>query len=349
LAIAATALVVTVARSNVLPARDDDAAPKAHEAVVLDRIFANWKARNDRVRSFHFTYDCRTTYRKGRLDLSREPRAKLDHDQAFDQFGVQLWVDGDDRMCSLVTPSFKVPGVELTDTRRNVARFVIVGNTAYTHYSASWWKTGRPLSPPFAPYGLLYQAPIADARSPIYSFQALSLTFRSQPPSLFLPQDECRLVDENAVVDNGHYVEFRRNGSSDATLWVSPAREDVVVHWTTRSQGTSAEGSIKYKRDDRYGWIPAEWTCDYLGHMLEESKMTAYSINEKIDPAVFSLEFPAGTPVEDSREAKSLETIRHYVVESAGSNRLISHDEFNRLAHLGNPIKPPVPAKRQAK
>ena len=338
------------------PARGDDPAKSPHEAAVLDRIFANWQARRDRVRSFHFTYDCRTTYRKGKLDLSSEPRTKLDHDQSFDQFGIQLWVD-EDRVCLLMTPSFKVPIAKPTDTSRVVARSVTAGDTSYMYYSARWWETGQPQRPPFAPYGLLYPRAMPDAEGPNFAFQALGLTFRSRSPWQFLKREQCRLVDENAVIDNGHCTQFHRvlkgENPGEETLWVSPVRGDVFVHWTTFAPGSKAEGSIKYRKDERYGWIPSEWTCDYPGHMLEECKVTAYGINEKIDPAVFSLDFPPGTPVVDSLALKkptqnplAFEAIRYYVVQPGGSKRAISHDEFNRLAHLGNPQRP---AKPQAK
>ncbi|HEV8003269.1 MAG TPA: hypothetical protein VGP63_25510 [Planctomycetaceae bacterium] len=332
-------------------ARAADPPPSVHESVVLDRIFGNWKTRHDRVRSFHFTYDCRTTYRKGNWDLPSEPRVRLEHDQAFDQFGVQLWLDGEDRMCSLVTPSFKVPLTKRSHTRRVVARFVAAGDASYTYYSAPWWETGQPLARPFVPYGLLSRRAFPDATVPNLSFQALFLTFRSQPPWQFLNKEQCHLVDETAAIDNGYYTKFHRVlkkvGISEEALWVSPARDDVVVHWATLSGVSNSEGSIKYKKDERFGWIPSEWTCDYVGHMLEESKMTAYSINEKIDPAIFSLEFPPGTPVEDSRESKIPETIRYYVVQPGGSKRPITHDDYYRLQ--GTTVKKPARAKAQSK
>jgi hypothetical protein len=355
-----TTAVLCVASASLFnsPPRGDDGAKSAHEAAVLDRIFANWQARHDRVRSFHFTYDCRTTYRKGKLDLTSEPRTKLDHDQSFDQFGIQLWVD-EDRVCLLMTPSFKVPIAKPTDTSRVVARSVTAGDTSYMYYSARWWETGQPQHPPFAPYGLLYPRTVSNAETPNFAFQALALTFRTGHPWPFLKREQCRLVDENAVIDNGHCTQFHRvlkgENPGEETLWVSPVRGDVFVHWTTFA-GSKAEGSIKYRKDERYGWIPSEWTCDYPGHMLEECKVTAYGINEKIDPAIFSLDFPPGTPVVDSLALKkpmqnplAFEAIRYYVVQPGGSKRAISHDEFNRLAHIGNPFKPQRPAKPQAK
>ncbi len=224
------------------PARGDDRAKAAHEAAVLDRIFANWHARHDRVRSFHFTYDCRTTYRKGQLDLSRDPRRKFDDDQAFDQFGVQLWVD-EDRTCLLITPSYRVPIAKPTDTPRVIGRFVSAGDTSYSYYSGPWWDTGEPEGPHFVPYGLLYPRVEPDAESVNRSFAAPGLTFRSRPPWPYWKREQCSLVDENAVIDNGHFTKFRRAQKerlSEEAFWVSPVRGDVVVHWATVKPGARA-------------------------------------------------------------------------------------------------------------
>ena len=76
-----------------------------------------------------------------------------------------------------------------------------------------------------------------------------------------------------------------------------------------------------------------------------------YAINEKLDPAVFSQEFPAGTPVDDASNATSPATTRLYVVQQDGSKRTISRAEFNRLAGVPEPPNPKrqVPAKPQGK
>ncbi|HEV3416011.1 MAG TPA: hypothetical protein VG056_04340, partial [Pirellulales bacterium] len=55
--IATPILLLAPAPPLRLSARADDAPKTAHEAAVLDRIFANWKARHDRVRTLHFTID----------------------------------------------------------------------------------------------------------------------------------------------------------------------------------------------------------------------------------------------------------------------------------------------------
>jgi hypothetical protein len=106
-AIVGTALFSFAATSDNRPsARAGDPPQGAHESAVLDRIFANWKARHDRIHSLHFTWDCRKTHKKGWPDPSGTPGNRLAKDQVFEQFGVQLWIEGDDRLCLIRTPLF---------------------------------------------------------------------------------------------------------------------------------------------------------------------------------------------------------------------------------------------------
>jgi hypothetical protein len=71
-----------------LSARADDAPKTAHEAAVLDRIFANWKARHDRVHSLRLTWDSRSTHLSGKtFALKRiEKRPAFE----FEQLGGSL-------------------------------------------------------------------------------------------------------------------------------------------------------------------------------------------------------------------------------------------------------------------
>jgi hypothetical protein len=327
--------------------RADDAAQAANEAAVLDRIFVNWKSRHDRIHSLHFTVDCRTTYKKGSLDFSSSSQARFDRDQEFQQFGVQLWIEGDDRMCLVTTPTFKVPQAKLIDTRRVVCRCVIVGKTASDYSSSSWWETGVPAVRAFTPHGFLH--PIGDEQI-AGPYGPLLFTFRPQFPWLSWQREQCRLVDENAMVEGGRCVKLQRVIEPSRSIpfrreescWVSPARDDVVVHWTIEVKDRRIDGSIKYKKDKANGWLPSEWSIGTKGAEFSEYKVTSYAINEKIDPAIFSQEFPAGTPVEDATSPK---IIRHYVVQEDGSKRTITNEDFIRLTPSLDPPKQQARAK----
>jgi hypothetical protein len=339
-----SSLLAAASVSMASPVTDET----ARAAAVLDRVFDYWKARSDRVHSLHFTWDCRTTYRKGWFDPSRAPGTRLDRDQVFEQFGVQVWIDGNERLCLVETPSFKVPEAKVTDTRRMVRRLVIDGTTASRFSVGSEYETGAPPTRPLGPHGLVFPSHGLAGLLPDPQLQALSLTFRPQHPTV-APwlKEQCKLVDENARVDDVHCVKIERVVDEtrpprrrEEACWVNPACDDVVVRWTVKSRVATYLGSIKYKKDNAYGWIPSEWTFDTKGRQLSEFKVTGYAINEEIDPRTFSQNFPAGTPVEDNGIG------RHYIVEQDGSRRTISHHDFLRRAGIYVPEKQ-FPAKPQ--
>jgi hypothetical protein len=343
-----------------LPARADDAPKTAHEAAALDRIFANWKARHDRVRSFHFVYDCRTTHRKG----SPDPLfgAPLDHDEIFDEIGAQLWMEGDDRLCWVDTPMFKLPQATRKGVSRVTFRLAIVGKTAWWYVAGPPYETGGAPSPAVAPHAMFYPAGAQGRMVPEPLLQAPLLTFRPEHSAVVTwLKAQCHLVNEHAAVDNGQYVEFQRvvprggrwEPRREETCWVSPGRDDVVVHWRTEMPGEkfglapapTCVGAIKYKKDKRYGWIPSEWTCEYLGRYVSEFKVTNYAINEKIDASVFSREVPPGTPVCD----QTSQPAGYYIVQPNGSKRMISNDEYRRLIEATALGKKQAAAKAPAK
>jgi hypothetical protein len=351
-AITGTALLIGLIAPNWMPVKAADPPPSAHETALLDRIFANWKTRHDRIRSLHVVWDCRTTYKKGSLDFTstNTPRPRLKEDRVFEQFGAQLWVQGDDRMCLALTRSFKVPEATLTDTDRVVIRHVIVDKTAATFTAGSPWDTGVP-APSIPPRGTVIPS------TPDYDIVRTDLAplfaFRAQTPFLPWSKREFRVVDENATFDNVPAIELRRsveksgpnNPKDEEFYWVSPARDDAVVHWIVkRPPVLPTEGAIKYKKDANYGWLPSEWTFA-VGGAFEECALTQFSANGKIDPAIFAHPFPPGTPVMEATLLKQA----FYVAQEDGSKRAISEVEFRRLTRVPGHAMPAATQKRPEK
>jgi hypothetical protein len=346
LAIVAIGFVTAASTVNLL-ARADDSARTAHESALLDRIFANWKARQDRAHSIHFTWDSRALHRKGSWEPATNPPTRLDRDLETQRFGVQFWMDGDGSFCLIDTPLFKSPPAKLADTRRVTFRAVSVGKTTITGSLPD--NSGHLNGRPSAARGQVFNSFTIERVTPTPDFQALLLTFRPEHPSVHWRKEQCRVVSENSIVDGGHYLKLRRvldqhrSVGAKATryeeeCWVDPARDDVVVHWAM----PTIEGSIKYQKDKTCGWVPSEWTWEARGGN-EKFKVTNYAINEKLDPATFSLAFPAGTVVVDTLDVTSEEAIRRYVVQPDGSKKMISVEEWMRLWDLPQPRKRPLP------
>ena len=339
-AVVATKLLLLAAVfGSTRPIRADDPSKATHGAAVLDRIFANWKARHDRVHSLHFTIDSRTLCKKGQLDFSSTvPGTRFDRDQVLQQFGAQVWIDGDDHLCVIITPTFK-PGAKLTETHRVATRWVHVAKTTSIFDASRWYETGLEPQQAFAPRGVIRRnhgdhQPLS---GPV--LQPLLLTLRPQSSWIDWQKDECRLLDENALVDGGSAISFQRSvarsaniSARDETCWVSPARDEVIVHWRIEARGKTIDESIKHKKDKACGWVPSEWTVRGPGEGFSEYSVTNYALNEKIDSAVFSQTFPAGTPVQEESGSGAAQKIRYYVVQPDGSERAITHKDFIHLA-----------------
>ncbi len=327
------AIVLAVLAAKPHPsrlARADDPAKSPHESAVLDRIFANWKARHDRVHSLHMTWDRHLTFLRSK--------------EEFDQFGRQVFFDGDRRYCIVEPPMFELHRAKPTNARRVFERMIIDGDTSWLYRVGSLNEKDS-ANPEFSrkPFGVVRTIP---AHPTLSAIQAIWLTFRPEFPELSWRRDRCRVVDENATIDGVHCVKIQRviepaaNALQDKTrfesLWVSPVRDDVVVHWTAEAETFLMKGTIRYNKDPKFGWVPSEWTSEIL-HNLEECRVTDYSINEKIDPSVFSHQFPPGTPVQDQRglgKPGKPDGLRHYIVEQDGSERAISIEDYFRFSAL---------------
>jgi len=341
LALAATAFFFLLAGPG-LSSHAGEPAQTPHESAILDRIFANWKARHDRVHSLHFTIDSRTLYKKGASDVSSTAPRRLDRDQLFQQFGAEIWIEGDDRMCIVNTPMFKVPQAKLTETDRVVGRWVRVGETISIFFASRWFETG--VAPPnlFAPNGSVWRNVRMDAPLSAPLGRPVLMMFRPQSPWVSLQREQFRLVDEDSPIDGGRYIEFQRvmEASHDAPLrrdesfWVSPARGDAVAHWRIEAKERTIDGSVKYQKDPTCGWVPSEWTVGTRGAEFSEYTVVKYELNAKIDPAVFSQTFPAGTPVEERVGSGAAQKTRHYVVQPDGSERAITFRDYLRLARV---------------
>jgi hypothetical protein len=255
-----------------------------------------------------------------------------------------VWIDGE-RICWINTPSFKVPAPKTADRGHVDVRWVSDGKT--DSYILNTVQQS-------APGGFILQSSTADESPPIDTLQPLLLAFRPQHAWVSWRREKCRLSDENASVDNGQFAKIQRIMEQsniyprrEEACWVSAARDDVIVHWTIQCLRSSwYEGSIKYKKDKTHGWIPSEWSFDHGGRGRvhhTECKVTSYAINERIDPATFTLEFPAGTVVSDNLNRT------YYLLQPDGSKKTLSQVEYSRLSSPPASPKKKAPAKPQTK
>jgi beta-lactamase regulating signal transducer with metallopeptidase domain len=259
------------------------AAPK-----TLERILANWKAREERTRSIYFSWESRWFVGQA-ADDRNEGKASLQQAERSSQF--TLWAERPYRfrldrapLAASAPTSFvgKTRSVTSGLTELNVQE---PGNTA-----------GLPVATVSARSD---QSPLATANP------GLTFAFHPEDALVNSRSRSFRVVSEDALVNGLHCVEIQKSnerGNVIEKCWVDPARDDVVVayeHWFPPQQRRSTM-SIEYQQDRVHGWVPARWTDSSAGERREET-VTNYAINEPIPAETFSLKLAPGTLVFDQR------------------------------------------------
>jgi hypothetical protein len=325
-AFAGLALLVAVAAACSLPiagADDRKADPQAAaELAVRKRILANWRARQDRIKSFY------VAWKPGPHDQpSKWARAGL--------VGVhQLWVAGDDRYREeFPNLTFGWPEVfghqeQACDgkslrtlcTPLKIAR----SNGTLENPSDNWF-----------PSGTVQALKDRPERKQNIAEDAEMLAFRPlQSPNGDWTLENSRVTSQNAIVDGRHYVKIRKDKKSGITeaCWVDPRRDDLVVHFQRDfASGSQQWTSLEYKHDPRHGWVPTGWQ----GESREQGKrksmdgvvVTECKINDDFSLETFQITFPAGTILRD------IDSQRDYFVRRDGSQRTIERDPSGAMTY----------------
>jgi hypothetical protein len=324
-------LAVLLICSDLAAAADPGNPPTASRAgsPVLQRIFANWKARRERITSLHFVWNERATVPKGQRDGADPVNTVVAEDRHYKQDGDELWLTGRDRLCAEYHewPS-SLPA-------KPAGKEAIVGrNTFNGELNSRFW-----ISPSdkllFVPQAWIRRAKEQDdfaarAATPIL------LTYRTLHPWWPWRPEDCRLITENAIIDGVRYVKIEQRVKDNGipavdTCWVDPRRDDVVVAWEGRPNGGPSHptwrGSCEYQHDRTFGWVPIHWRTAFGAdaYLICESTVTAYDLNQPVPPQKFDPHFPPGTYVADAAHRQ------WYLVQPDGSKHMLTHDEFRRL------------------
>jgi hypothetical protein len=258
------------------------------DAAIVNRVFANWKARQQRTKSFHVEWNTRVVQKSRRKPTVEELR------RAF-------WVDGDDR--------FRVEFSRVSKGQFNWDR---MPRGERTWSGADNRILEWPHDPAAPPLGVVRQATLRDDLDPEHA--ALFLAFRPFLRLMHLRAAWLHVVTEHAIVDGVHCVKLERGPPRDIVrnganywrsvaehCWVDPARDDVPILFEKTVGGTLQWSvAIQYRPSREVGWVPEHWTCQYQFPMFEaHCTATKLSVNESLPPKTFQLDFPPGTLVFD--------------------------------------------------
>ena len=110
-----------------------------------------------------------------------------------------------------------------------------------------------------------------------------------------------QVVGEKAIIDNLHCVKLQTTHQRRReTIWIDPARDDLIVAWELHRRRSDTLVTIGYRRDKKLGWVPERWTETTPGRSrATETKIVDYSINESAPRELFAPPFPPETTVLD--------------------------------------------------
>jgi hypothetical protein len=280
---------------------------------TLASILASWKARQERVNCFHFSWDSRVVLPKGYLYGNglvgglRADGMEVDDAPEFSILDSSFWVEGQER----IRDDFPELRYLAPKDRRQTARIrkIVDGKTVS--------RLATPLEPGRSPQLAIWGQASASNPSPFAYYESyawrdprtldwgpICLTFRSLNPILgWAATDRCRIVGEE-VLDKVRCIKVQMDELDRSEMcWVDPTRDNIVVRWEKR-QGFFSPTSIAidYRQDKQHGWVPVHWKRDLPAFNSPlrgkiESTVTRYTINEKLPADTFACSSPPGTMV----------------------------------------------------
>jgi beta-lactamase regulating signal transducer with metallopeptidase domain len=288
------------------------AAAKGATVPTLERILANWKAREERTRSLYFAWDDRMFFGQA-ADNRSQGKASLNQADPR-SCHVTFWAEGLDRFRRDSTP---LAAPEPTATVFAVKIHSVTNGTTELRVEDPGNAAGSPVCTVSTRRGELR---LSDSWPMLWTPNALAMTFR--PLDAFVTGRrvlQFRIVSENAMVDGLRCVEIQKVNAGRVLerCWVDPARDDVIVAYEYQINAqfrptNVTKISVQYQRDRVHGWVPAGWTFKRPGE-LSENTVTKFAINERFSEDTFALNVPPGTIVFDKR------TSEEYRVANDGS------------------------------
>lgn len=288
----------------------------------LAAIMANWKARQDKVRSAEYQVEGKVTIPKGRFNGDPDLRPGTKGDTPKQDYVYEAktrWLIGFDEnvlrkenreerffLDSLIFN--RVYEVQLWDGKQLRKYSPREENTGPNYTPSSlqpdlWVQTAH------------YKGFILNAFDyPVFLAHG-NIPTPSQPidaTRLRIPLDESAFaVNARGVLDGHNCLILRTSGStrqpdSRTEYWVDVDRGGIVLratrHWR---ETTESLQNIAYQSTE-YGWLPKSWTtCFYdprrpdMVSSFRDVRVTSFSINPVLDKADFAQAYRAGMVVRD--------------------------------------------------
>jgi hypothetical protein len=297
-------------------ASDETAGTKTDgKSQTLTPILAGLKARQERLKTFHFTWDTRIDTVRGwpgpttcLLDGVLNNNGRINNvDVEYTISPSELWGDGAGRLRDefLMTREKDQQDKARSVRVRNLidgtirARVVMPLLPTETPMMTVWRDLGGSnASDPLMPGG--ESGPFSCQNRDV-DLIPLLVALRPFNSASGLDVQACDVVDEKATVDRVPCIKLRithrdpfnmkRRRSEVEFWWVDPKRDFIVMKWERRRQAEPAIAiEIDYKRDRNHVWIPSGWRqrmADLKDAGTLDATITHATINETLPADTF--------------------------------------------------------------
>ena len=265
-----SALSVTAQAADGVPAPASSA-----DAAIVKRIFGNWKAREERTRSFHVEWNTRVVQTLRRSSSVEELRRAF-WVEGGDRFRLEFWrrLRKENQLGPHGPRAAHMDGHRRDDSGMAIrSRRGSAGSCRERHDPGGSQRPGahgtRPRVPPVA----------TDGRAGLPVPPRDRACHRRRPALCQAPATAARVGLGRALLG--------RSG-----------RDDVPILWEKTLQGeTMWRVAIQYRlsRDHNLGWVPERWTCQNDGAQLHvlQCTVTKLSVNESLPTENVPTRFPA--------------------------------------------------------
>jgi hypothetical protein len=279
-------LLLPVARPVAFGSEPDSKSLSDSESALLKRVVNNWRVVYSQIKSFYFCWASQWTRKNSTAPFSKTR--------------TELWMD-DLRYRTIEWRARRQRAADSKPTSTEHETFEKSSEVAFdgpTTYQLSEFGASRIVNgEELHPWQRAERFPV------LLAYRALARWPRS------------RVLSQNAIIGKTHCVKLeRRSGSTVETLWLDPARNDLIVAWANRSDPANDTFlTIEYDHDAKVGWVPTRWTSTSPKGPTISSTVTRFRINENIPADALTLKFPPGTTVLD------FHGLERYVVAKDGS------------------------------
>ena len=287
------ALVAAIAAADEVP------EPRSGQSSTLARVFAAWKARQERVKTFHVVWDTRIVFPKGAFTFPllrglaglRSAGVKLDGERDLELTLRQSewWGEGADRLRS----EFGEFVYDDASGWKEQARFRLahdgsLNSRLYVPADKSEsptlgiWRDVSPLN--------LSKWTNSDWLPKEREVDLGPLRFALRPlrPTPEWAPENCRVISENAKLGNVPCIKIQMDQPDHSEMcWIDPRRDYSVIRWERRQTNFSSDVAINVTRGADQEWLPTQWTwklpqTEGGRPALLEARVTAYAINKKL-------------------------------------------------------------------